>query len=427
MLLVIIDFKTLLGVLLRPFMFALYFLSGFTPRSPRRWVFGSWSGKRFADNSAALFEHVLNQDQSGIEAVWISHDRGVLQALAKRGCVAHTPWSPGGILACLTAGVIVFDGLTKDVNHWLTRGAKKVLLRHGVGIKKVERAIEHPGHRLYQLFHGSLWQRAFWGYLLPWHLVRPDLMIATSPEHAAQGHAYYDVDESRIVITGFPRNDILLSAGAKDIDERIRPLIAEARRRELPVFLYMPTFRDDDSRFDFPLAELEQMAARHGIMLFVKLHFVDGLRQKSFVPDPAGNLRLLDPAIDASEVFPAAAGLISDYSSVVFDFVLTEKPVIFFVPDIDEYLRHSRSFYYDFEEITPGPKAKSLDELETAIAAAVRDGLGEWTERYDTVLSRLHTYRDAGASERTYQAIIERFLPSVTGSTAGRLTKSATS
>jgi hypothetical protein len=53
--------------------------------------------------------------------------------------------------------------------------------------------------------------------------------------------------------------------------------------------------------------------------------------------------------------------------------------------------------------------------------------LGEWTERYDAVLSRLHTYRDAGASERTYQAIIERFVPSVTGSAAGRLTKSATS
>lgn len=423
----IIDLRTVLGVVLRPLLFLLYFGSGFAPRSSRRWVFGSWSGRRFADNAAALFEHVRGLERSGITPVWISHDRAVIAELRQRGCIVHAPWSLGGIAACLTAGVFVYDGLTKDINHWLSRGAKRVLLRHGVGIKKVERAIEHPQHRLYQLFYGPWWRRAIWSYLLPWHLVRPDLMIATSPDHAVQGQRYYDVDADRVVITGFPRNDRLLSTTAHEIDGRLAPLVDEARARRLPVFLYMPTFRDDDSRFDFPLRELEQIAARLGIILAVKLHFVDGLRQKSFVPAPQGNLRLLDPAIDAGDVFPFSAGLISDYSSVVFDFLLTELPVIFFVPDLDDYLRHSRSFYYNFDEVTPGPKARSLAELETALAAAVERGLGDWREPYAAVLSRLHSYRDPGSSERTYRAIVARFVPSVADCATGTLTNSSVS
>lgn len=403
--------QTTLGVLIRPLTFALYFLSGLAPRSSHRWVFGSWSGKRFADNAAALFEHMQRLGPTPVSVTWISGDRDVVRELRKRGYAAELRWSPRGMRACLSAGVFVFDGLTRDVNHWLSRGAKKVLLRHGVGIKKVERAIEHPGHRVYQLFHGRWWQRAFWSYLIPWHLVRPDLLIATSPEHAAQGQLYYDVEADRIVITGFPRNDALLATDAPPLDPQVRPLATAASRRGLPVFLYMPTFRDDDSRFKFPLRELEQMASRLGVILAVKLHFVDRLSQKDFVPAPQGNLRLLDPTIDASQVFPIAAGLISDYSSVVFDFLLTGKPVIFFVPDFDEYLRHSRSFYYDFNEVTPGPKARTLAELEAAISAA-RNGLGEWQDRYQAVLSRFHTYRDGGSSERVYHLILERFVPS---------------
>jgi len=420
-----IKLQKALGVALRPLMFAAYFLSGLVPRAPDRWVFGSWSGRRFADNAAALFEHVESLDDSCINAVWISLDRQIIRDLRKRGFDARSPWSPRGIAACLTAGVYVFDGLTKDINHWLSRGAKTVLLRHGIGIKKVERAIEQPQHRLHQLFHGSRWQRAFWSYLLPWHLVRPDMMIAASPEHATQGQTYYGVGPERVEITGFPRNDRLMTAHTSPLDTGTHRLVAEARERRLPVYLYLPTFRDDDSRFDFPLRELDAMASRLGVMIAVKLHFVDGQRNKSFVPDPDGNLRMIDANLDANTLFGIAEGLVSDYSSVVFDFILTEKPVVFFVPDLDQYRQHSRSLYYDFEEVTPGPKARSIEELEAAIHAALKHGLGHWRGRYEDMLTRFHTYRDARSSERTYGAIVTRFLPAASRNADGSLTKSA--
>lgn len=401
------------GVLLRPLLFGIYFLSGFTPRNPRRWAFGSWSGKRYADNAAALFEYVSAREDHAIEPVWISNDQAIVNKLRDRGYSAYRAWSPRGIFICLTSGIYIFDGLTKDINHWTSRGAKKVLLRHGIGIKKVERAIEHPGHRLYKLFHGSVPQKLTWSFLLPWHLVRPDLMIAASPDHERQGRLYYDVGADRVVITGFPRNDRLLRTGKPEVHGPERAILDNLSKRGLPLFLYLPTFRDVSTGFGFPLDEMNRMAKRLGIILLVKLHFVDGLRHKSLSSATNDNLVLMDSAIDANNLFGAVDGLISDYSSVLFDFILTGKPVIFFVPDLAEYLRHSRSFYYDFEEISPGPKPKNVKELESAIRAAMDNGTGEWQDKYREVLDRFHTYRDAHASERTFDEILSHFPPSI--------------
>jgi CDP-glycerol glycerophosphotransferase len=277
-----------------------------------------------------------------------------------------------------------------------------------VGFKKVERRHENPGHRLYQLFHGKWWQRAFWAYLLPWHLVRADLMTSTSPDHAKHGELDYGVNAENSVITGFPRNDALFSTGETTIDPQIRSLADEANERDLPIFAYLPTFRDDNSHFEFPLRELEEMATRIGVILAIKLHFVDSLRAKSYLAKPDGNLRLVDPQIDAKQIFPVAAGLISDYSSVVYDYMLTEKPVIYFVPDLDEYLQHSRNFCYVFDEVTPGPKARTLRELEDAIVAARDDNQEEWREQYESVLELFHTYRDSRSGQRVYEAIFTR-------------------
>ena len=52
-----INLHNIIAVLFRPLLFIVYYLAGFWPRNSRRWVFGSWSGMRFADNTAALFEY----------------------------------------------------------------------------------------------------------------------------------------------------------------------------------------------------------------------------------------------------------------------------------------------------------------------------------------------------------------------------------
>jgi CDP-glycerol glycerophosphotransferase (TagB/SpsB family) len=405
-----INLHNIFAVLFRPLLFIVYFVAGFSPRNPRRWVFGSWSGMRFADNTAALFEYAAARKQDGIEVIWVSRDPRIVKSLRERNLRAHATFSPAGIWVCLTGGVFVFDGLTRDVNHWLSRGAKRVLLRHGVGIKVIERAIKTPKHRLYQLFHGNILQRLFWTYLLPWHAVTPDFSIATSKTHLLQGALYFGMQPEALAITGFPRNDQLLEAHAALADTPDHAWLKAAQRKSQPVFLYLPTFRDDAARFSVPWQELDAIAGRAGVRLLVKLHLVDTNRGLGDAVGPTRYLRLADPAIDCNSLFQAVDGLISDYSSATFDFILTRKPVIFFVPDLDDYLSHSRSFYFDYADVTPGAKVKTPEALEQAIVEAAAHGIGQWKDQYEAVLDQFHVFRDARARERTYHEIRRRLL-----------------
>jgi CDP-glycerol glycerophosphotransferase (TagB/SpsB family) len=405
-----VTLQAVIAVLLRPFLFAVYYLAGLWPRNSRRWVFGSWSGMRFTDNSAALFEYAAGRTQDGIEVIWVSRDRRIVKFLRERNLNANTTYSAAGIWACLTSGVFVFDGLTRDVNHWLSRGAKRVLLRHGVGVKVIERAIKNPRHRLYQLFHGNLLQRLFWNYLLPWHAVVPDFSIATSEAHLEQGALYFGMQPDALAITGFPRNDQLLEQRPRNADSPDRDWIEAAQHTQQPVFLYLPTFREDAARFSIPWQNLDALAGRAGIRLLIKLHLVDVNRGLGKAIDQTQHLRLADPEIDCNSLFRAVDGLISDYSSATFDFLLTRKPVIFFVPDLDDFVTHERNFYFEFTAVTPGPKVKSLAMLEQALCQAVTYGIGEWSEQYENVLDKFHLFRDARASERTYHEIRRRLL-----------------
>jgi CDP-glycerol glycerophosphotransferase (TagB/SpsB family) len=402
--------SNVIAVFFRPLLFLVYYLAGFWPRNPRRWVFGSWSGTRFADNTAALFEYAAAQTQHHVEVVWVSRDRRIVDYLRGRNFKAYSTLSPAGIWACLTGGVFVFDGLTRDINHWLSRGAKRILLRHGVGIKVIERAINTPTHRLYKLFHGSNLQRLTWHYLLPWHAVIPDFAIATSEVHLQQGALYFGMSSRSLAVTGFPRNDQLLGAPSRDATVPDLAWIEAARAEGHPVFLYLPTFRDDAARFTVPWQELDAAADRAGVRLIVKLHVVDANRGVGSAVGKMRHLRLADSGIDCNSLFRFVDGLISDYSSATFDFILTRKPIIFFVPDLDDYLRHSRSFYFDFADVTPGPKTKTVEALEQAMRHAAKEGVDEWRAKYEAVLDQFHMFRDARACERTYHEIRRRFL-----------------
>lgn len=401
--------KKILGLIARPFLFLLYGVSGLFRRDPKIWVFGSWSGQRFADNSAALFEYTAALPQSDITPIWITHDRAIVARLRASGHEAYLIWSLAGLRAVSRSGVLIYDGLTKDVNHWLSRGANKVLLRHGIGIKKIERTIDNPNHRLYKLFNGNLFQQFFWWLLIPWHRVKPTLCIATSADHAIQGQDNFGIGDDRMVITGFPRNDRLVSRHAEKVSDDLSTALDEARTLGRPVWLYMPTFRDDANGTQLPLEEMRKLAEDLDLLLLIKLHFVDGERNKSRQSRKSDNIYYVDPRADAQALYTLVDGLISDYSSAPFDFILTGSPVVLFTPDMDEYQRQSRSFYYDFDEIRPGPQTQNLAELKNALQTAMTKGNAAWKLEYDRALDRFHQYRDAKSCQRTYSAIHQRF------------------
>jgi CDP-glycerol glycerophosphotransferase (TagB/SpsB family) len=86
--------------------------------------------------------------------------------------------------------------------------------------------------------------------------------------------------------------------------------------------------------------------------------------------------------------------------------MLLDKPIIYFIPDLSSFVE-DRSLLYPIDEVTPGPKCHSFEELGDALIAASESGVGPWSTQYEKVRQRFHTYTDGRSSPRVYQALIE--------------------
>ncbi|RLC52457.1 MAG: hypothetical protein DRH79_04890 [Candidatus Cloacimonadota bacterium] len=96
--------------------------------------------------------------------------------------------------------------------------------------------------------------------------------------------------------------------------------------------------------------------------------------------------------------------LITDFSSIYFDFLLTGKPIIFTVFDKDEYLKNERELYYEYNEITPGPKTKNWEETIKS-AVSILAGNDEYKQQREKIKNRFFKYNDGRNSERVFKEI----------------------
>jgi len=388
-------------------LFPVYWLVGLMPRRPDLWVFGSWGGYRFADNSAAFFIHCNDAIDEQVTLVWISRRPDIVQHLRNQGYTAYWIWSPGGIWNAMRAGLHIFDCFPKDANFWLSRGAKKINLWSGVPLKVFERDIDNPGNRYYKLFHGNVLERGLLGLMMPWHLVKPDLMIATSDETARITSRAFAVFDSQVCVTGFPRNDALIDPSMLTVrdPQKVPEVFRNAALSDKTVLLYLPTFRDTGGAFiNFDWNVLDEQLGRNNAVLFFKTHPVD----TSVYKTDYENIFLLPQAVEVYSLLPGTDALISDYSSVIFDYMLLDRPIIYYTPDLVDFESGCRSFNFRPAEVAVGPLCISFEEFTRAIDQVCDNAANVVYARRDEIMKRLHKFKDARSNERVLRAINDR-------------------
>jgi CDP-glycerol glycerophosphotransferase len=172
--------------------------------------------------------------------------------------------------------------------------------------------------------------------------------------------------------------------------------------------LYAPTYRDqirdDRGRFRLELAlDLERLRAAVGpdtVVLFRKHHYV-----VDPVPVTAdGFVRDVSDFPDGTELMLAADVLLTDYSSMMFDFANTGQPMLFFTYDLERYEEEIRGFYFDFEAQAPGPLLATTDEVGEALrdldAVAARHA-----DRYRAFAATYCEFDDGHAAARVVERI----------------------
>ncbi|MER7479375.1 CDP-glycerol glycerophosphotransferase family protein [Streptomyces sp. NPDC126510] len=213
---------------------------------------------------------------------------------------------------------------------------------------------------------------------------------------------------------GYPRNDVYYTAGADDIRAvRDRLGIAPGRR----AVLYAPTHRDYEAGWT-PRLDLAALADRLGedTVLLVRGHYFYG-----GAASPLTNLRRTGRIIDVSSYDPveelclAADVLVTDYSSIMFDYANLDRPIVIHADDWETY-RTTRGVYFDLMDQAPGPVARTQQELTEILATeAWRDENAAKTRA--VFRRRFCEYDDGRAAERVVRRIFlgqdERDLPPV--------------
>jgi CDP-glycerol glycerophosphotransferase len=164
-----------------------------------------------------------------------------------------------------------------------------------------------------------------------------------------------------VLETGYPRNDVLLGPEADDVRARVRRELGIEDGRL--VVLYVPTWRDDtyfDAGADaaIRLALDGQVAKALDCVFLVRLHG----KITGALTDADPGWRDVSGHPDVAELYLAADVLVTDYSSAMFDFAVTGKPLAFYTYDLDRYRDEIRGFYFDLSVDPPGPLVSTQDE-----------------------------------------------------------------
>lgn len=325
--------------------------------------------------------------------------RAIDRELAERAPEVRRYWSVVDLSVEVPEGAIaVVEG---SPQWWHARGAARLLV---VNDWLRRRFARKPGQKVLQTWHGTPLKRLA--------LHRPgfdprrmaavvkesrrwDVLLAQNTYAERILRKAYAFFGRPIWAEGYPRNDALLTGDPAAIRAALG-IGAEER-----VLLYAPTWRDDRTEMvDF--IDPEVLARQANAVVLVRGHS----RTLEQGRDRAG-ARVIDVTgyPETARLLLAADALITDYSSVMFDFSVTGKPMYFLVPDLDHYRGQLRGFYFDLAERAPGPLVRTQEELAAALDDPAHEA--EFAERYAAWRKQFNARDDGHAAARVVDRILD--------------------
>ncbi len=352
-------------------------------------VYDSFAG-RFSDSPRAL--HAWLRPRVDAEHVWLADPAHRATFPPDVTTVWHG--SRAGVEALESADLVVAN--THIDLTWDKRpGTTYLQLWHGTPLKTVHRDVRWAPPGVLDRLELDV---ARWD-----HLLSPS--PASTPRLRSAFRWSGDVLE-----LGYPRNDVLQPPRVDEVRRRTRSLLGLAD--DETVVLYAPTFRDrvhnDPERPSLNLSlDVPRLVADlgPGVRLLTRVHYfmtdrlrpveVPGVVDVSWYPDMA-------------ELYAAADVLVTDYSSSMFDFAVTGKPLVFYAYDLETYRDVDRGFYFDFEPVAPGPLVTTQEAL-TAALTDLPQVRRTYAKRY-AKFRRTFTPLDDGHATERVGAFVERLL-----------------
>ena len=307
-----------------------------------------------------------------------------------------------GIKTLTSAGVIVMDDQPRHHMdaYLLGQGAHKIQLWHGIPLKKIGFPEVDSGVNMTP-------EKA--------ELLRAEYAgcetVASTSAWVTERLFSKVFKADAFLELGYPRNDILLRAPEKNdllnVDAECYALIKHHRASGGKVVAYMPTFRDtgldfvdEHGRVVLQPRELAEFMLTHGVLFLLKLH------------PHMNDLRFTIPGVlrypshqDIYPLLPLADALVTDYSSVYMDYLLLNRPIHFFAYDQRRYCTQDRELFFPYEDMTPGPIARTQKKLLADLHASLVLGQDAREQERLALRAKLFTHVNARASQRICEHI----------------------
>ena len=351
----------------------------------------------FMHNTKYLFLYLQNCAKNKIKAIYICDDSRMQQGFKNVGIKqVYSRKSLWGLYYILRAKYWFYDTHPWAISKYSYNNAKLINLWHGIPLKK----IGYDAEQLKIVRYSGL-QKMIFEKLMP----TDNNYIVNSEYEQACYETAFQTDKECIKIFGSPRLDILLHdiPNSSLFMEEDFAAIKGFKEAGKKLFFYTPTFRDTGKDISGWLKSdnLKRFLKENNAILVCKLHFAD---KNSLDFELTEEFYKMDSDSDIYPVLKYSDALITDYSSIYFDYLLLDKPILYYPIDLEEYQEKCRGFYAPYEELTAGIKAYNEDELINAMQEVI-NGVDNYKEQRKALRDRMFKYQDGHNCERVVEWI----------------------
>ena len=358
----------------------------------KNWIlFESFFGKSYSDSPKYIYEYISANESGKYKCIWVI-DKKKTNIPFRHKKVKRFSLRYYYYLA--RSGYMVFNSRQPV---WTVKREGNVFLQtwHGTPLKKLVFDIEDISSASPKYKQQVYKQSRAWDYLI------------AANGFSSETFKRCFLFENTMLNTGYPRNDILHSPDRGQIAAIIRKHLGIPKDKK--TILYAPTWRDDEfygkGQYKFELyLNLDLMRSTLGdeyIILIRTHYFIADSLDLSALSGFAYNVSKYN---DISELYLASDILITDYSSVFFDFANLKRPMLFFTYDLEKYRDVLRGFYIDIESEVPGPLLFTSEEVIHAIKD-IDSVVERYKERYEVFYNRFCGWEDGQASKKVVESV----------------------
>ena len=375
----------------------IFVLLGRMPRKEKLVIFESFHAKQYSDSPRAIYEY-MKEHHSDYRLLW-----SVDKSAEKMFDEFQVPY----VRRFTAKWFLLFPRAKYWVNNvrlpgWMPKPEETVYVQtwHGTPLKKLGIDIDEihmPGTSTTTYKRNFVNESGKWDYL-----VSPN---PYSTEIFKRAFHY----KGKVIESGYPRNDVLTNHSETLISSLKQKLgIPEEKK----IMLYAPTWRDNEFyqkgkyKFEFQF-DLENWKKEYGSewVLLSRMHYL--VAENFDFTAHEGTVYDVSSYPDIRDLYLVSDLMITDYSSVFFDYAILNRPIVFFMYDLENYRDQLRGFYINIEEETPGPIVQTEEELFQAINA-LKDSNVQLDFKFSAFKNKFSSLEDGHATERVVQAFLKK-------------------